>query len=61
MSNAIAVRTCLNRLKKQNQHSANHPVVLSTEEIGMAVSRSGRASNGYKTQAKEDNGFRIRV
>ena len=61
MSNTIVVGTRLHRLKKQNQHSANHPVVLSSEEMGMAVSRSGRRSNGYQTQAKEDSGFRVRM
>jgi len=45
--------------KTQSQHSANHPAVLSREEMGVAVGRPGRACDGYQLQAKEDSGLRV--
>lgn len=49
MSNRVAVGKCINRLKKEKKkNSASHPAVLSREEMGEAVSRSGRACDGQQ-------------
>ena len=58
MLNITAVEKCINRIKKkpQNQHSANDPAVLPREQMGVVVSRSGRASDGDQMQAKKASG-----